>query len=531
MKLRSSLAGTAVLVALLGAGNLSVGPLMKSAHAQAAISINVFYDELADHGDWVQYEDRYVFVPADIEVGWRPYTLGHWVYADRFGWTWVSDEPFGWATYHYGRWGYSEEIGWYWVPGRVWAPAWVSWKRTRDHVVWAPLPVDRGYDYDDADIRIDVSVGDIPDYYWVVVPAPRFLEANLNVVIINDDRDRVRIVREAEPLGSVRIVNNVVVNNVVNVNFIEEETGRDVEEVKVRETNDPREARSTDDEVVAVPDRIGREENAKPSKISNLEEVEERAPKLRRDETETGSGVVDQKDAEPGAASDDQAQGSDSQEEKGTVAGDEDGKSRTNAGKQVEDTGQATDEAVTGDGGATGKKAKRKRVQDESASESQGIVDEQDVRQGENQQSGQKMKRKNRNAESSDTQGAVEDGQQNGQKAKRKKRNAEQRESQGVIQDGDDGRASGQKQKKAQGVIDQQDQIQQGQGTDQSPPKRRKPKAEQSESQGNTDQSQSQAEPQLGEQEAPAFQDSADQQPKASKEKRKKKPVVEKVQP
>ena len=178
MKLRSTLAGTAVLVTLLGAGMLPAGPIVTPAHAQAAISVNVFYNDLAQYGDWVSYEDRYVFVPAGIEAGWRPYTRGHWVDAERVGWTWVSDEPFGWATYHYGRWGYAEEIGWFWVPGTVWAPAWVSWKRTPDYVVWAQLPVTRDYDYDDADIRVDVSVRDIPDVYWVAVPAPRFLEVH-----------------------------------------------------------------------------------------------------------------------------------------------------------------------------------------------------------------------------------------------------------------------------------------------------------------------------------------------------------------
>ncbi len=98
MRLRSTLAGTAVLATLLGVGMAPAGPMITAAHAQAAISINVFYDGLAQYGEWVSYEDRYVFVPADVRAGWRPYTLGHWVNTDRFGWTWVSDEPFGWAT-------------------------------------------------------------------------------------------------------------------------------------------------------------------------------------------------------------------------------------------------------------------------------------------------------------------------------------------------------------------------------------------------------------------------------------------------
>src|SRR3954464_2631010 len=42
-----------------------------------------------------------VWEPAQVEVGWRPYTRGRWVQSD-YGWTWLSNEPWGWATYHYG---------------------------------------------------------------------------------------------------------------------------------------------------------------------------------------------------------------------------------------------------------------------------------------------------------------------------------------------------------------------------------------------------------------------------------------------
>ncbi len=59
---------------------------------------------------------------------------GHWAYTRRYGWMWVSAEPFGWATYRYGRWAYSADIGWYWVPGYRRAPARVSWRRSDSYV-------------------------------------------------------------------------------------------------------------------------------------------------------------------------------------------------------------------------------------------------------------------------------------------------------------------------------------------------------------------------------------------------------------
>src|SRR5690606_458351 len=104
-------------------------------------SISVFFDGLREHGSWVSHpRHRYVWVPTVVDAGWRPYSNGHWAYTERFGWFFVSDEPFAWAVYHYGRWAFEPGIGWYWVPGTRWAPAWVSWRRGGDYIGWAPLP-------------------------------------------------------------------------------------------------------------------------------------------------------------------------------------------------------------------------------------------------------------------------------------------------------------------------------------------------------------------------------------------------------
>jgi uncharacterized protein DUF6600 len=78
-----------------------------------------------------------VWVPA-VSYGWRPYYYGQWVLTD-WGWTFVSDDPWGWAAYHYGRWNWGVGVGWYWIPGRIWAPAWVSWRYGAGYVTWCPL--------------------------------------------------------------------------------------------------------------------------------------------------------------------------------------------------------------------------------------------------------------------------------------------------------------------------------------------------------------------------------------------------------
>jgi hypothetical protein len=142
MKLVTLLASSAALAAIAVVVPATAPPKwnpVATAEAATSITFAVFYDRLADHGDWINFDGNYVFVPVVSDPDWRPYREGHWIYASSYGWTWVSDEPFGWATYHYGRWGFDEEIGWYWIPGTKWAPAWVSWRRSGDHVAWAPL--------------------------------------------------------------------------------------------------------------------------------------------------------------------------------------------------------------------------------------------------------------------------------------------------------------------------------------------------------------------------------------------------------
>jgi len=100
----------------------------------------VFYDELADLGDWVLIEPYgWCFRPRVNFVAWRPYQQGWWEPSDRYGWVWISTEDFGDITYHYGSWFYDDYQGWVWQPGLVWGPAWVAWTQADDYIGWAPL--------------------------------------------------------------------------------------------------------------------------------------------------------------------------------------------------------------------------------------------------------------------------------------------------------------------------------------------------------------------------------------------------------
>ena len=121
--------------------------------AQAQVSAE-FESALEPYGEWLRHPRwGMVWMPYDRPPGWRPYTEGHWVYTDDWGWYWISDgeeEDWGWVAYHYGRWVLDRRMGWLWVPGDEWAPAWVDWRRGGEYVGWAPsAPDDVIYEYDD----------------------------------------------------------------------------------------------------------------------------------------------------------------------------------------------------------------------------------------------------------------------------------------------------------------------------------------------------------------------------------------------
>ena len=117
------------------------------------------------YGRWIVVaEYGECFIPAEVGPGWRPYTVGHWVYTNS-GLCWVSEERWGWATYHYGRWALVESVGWVWVPGSRWGPAWVAWRHGGGYCGWAPLPPRRGR-VEVIEVR-EVDVEEIPPTTYV----------------------------------------------------------------------------------------------------------------------------------------------------------------------------------------------------------------------------------------------------------------------------------------------------------------------------------------------------------------------------
>src|SRR6516164_433883 len=166
-----------------------------------------------------------VWVPNNVPRDWRPYTVGHWVYSDDYGWYWASDRseaPWGWIVFHYGRWAFIDGLGWAWVPGREWGPAWVDWRRGTRYFGWAPLPPD----------EIIVDVRDEPQY-WIFCRPEDFLAKDIATVFIEPE----------PPFFSEPVVVNetfvprdrgFAVNPGIEPSFVAAAIGRPVPEFQVR---------------------------------------------------------------------------------------------------------------------------------------------------------------------------------------------------------------------------------------------------------------------------------------------------------
>jgi hypothetical protein len=213
------------------------------------VSISFFHEKLRHHGRWVTVATYgQVWVPAGVPVGWRPYTLGHWVYTEDYGWTWVSDEPFGWATYHYGRWAWVDGYGWVWLPGTVWGPAWVVWRTGGGYVGWAPMPpaavvapvVERH-----AEVSININIGvvnRIHPHHWVFVEERHLMEPVHKHIVVSKRNDW--IVNVTRPSTHIVVSHGRLINRSLAVRDVERATGKRVPAMRVRDVDAAAETRT-----------------------------------------------------------------------------------------------------------------------------------------------------------------------------------------------------------------------------------------------------------------------------------------------
>jgi hypothetical protein len=219
-----------------------VFPALRQAEARTDISIDFFYDNLGDGGNWIEAGDYgYCWQPtvAVSNASWRPYSDGYWAYTD-VGWTWVSYEDFGWATYHYGRWVRLRGRGWVWAPGREWGPAWVSWRTGGDYVGWAPLPPRRGgdiyVDFSPITARVDIDY-DIGPAYYNFIDVRYIGEPVLRDRIFAADQN-VTYVSRTVNVTNITYTNSQVYNYGPDYNTLSRYSTRPIQRLTVqRETN------------------------------------------------------------------------------------------------------------------------------------------------------------------------------------------------------------------------------------------------------------------------------------------------------
>ena len=193
------------------------------------VTSKVFYNDLGlkKRGRWVSVGGQgTAWEPTGVPANWTPYTDGSWAYSNDAGWTWTTDEEWGWATYHYGRWARSGRR-WYWIPGRVWAPAWVSWRYGGSYVGWAPLPPDAGFRRSIGISRWADRVYDIGPLNYSFVRVRDFGSVNISRVVINQIQN-VNIITKTINITNIVNNNTVIYNggpNQVVVNRIIQNTG------------------------------------------------------------------------------------------------------------------------------------------------------------------------------------------------------------------------------------------------------------------------------------------------------------------
>jgi len=224
------------------------------------LDVSYFYDSLSPYGIWVYHPvHRYVWVPANMSRGWRPYTRGQWIWTD-YGWTWRSRMAWGWAPFHYGRWGWEGDLGWYWVPGTTWGPCWVTWRHSDFYIGWAPLP---------PGVRFVPGVGirhvnvAIPSRYWIFVNGPYFMYSSLYQYVFPYERN-VTIINYTVHQTNIYHRNNRVYNEGFGHDRAQKITKKTITKIKIKESH-KYDKRGMDSESVEVyRPKIKKNKNAKP---------------------------------------------------------------------------------------------------------------------------------------------------------------------------------------------------------------------------------------------------------------------------
>jgi hypothetical protein len=224
------------IIAFLFTAGILAPQTGRSAHLppqeEAPQAVNLFYSDMSPYGEWIEFDaGLYAWHPYNVDPGWRPYTLGRWVWSN-YGWFWVTAEPFGWATYHYGRWYFDDTYGWIWIPDTVWGPAWVEWRCNDDYIGWAPLP---------PYARFHVTVGirftrrwAAPLRYWSFISYDHFA-SNRPYQQFAPEQNTRRLISTTRSTGRYQIDQNRIIDQGVDRSVIQRRTSTRIGSFEVSE--------------------------------------------------------------------------------------------------------------------------------------------------------------------------------------------------------------------------------------------------------------------------------------------------------
>jgi len=219
--------------ALMSAGIQAASHSPSYAVTQISASVD-FYDDLSPYGSW-EHVSRYgdCWVPLDVPVGWRPYTVGYWVDTD-YGWMWVSEDPWGGIPYHYGRWAYDSYYGWVWVPDddEVWAPAWVAWRYGDDYVGWAPLPPNAGWGGGGLTVNVSILDRQINRNGWCFTPVRTFGTTRIRSYVLPPSRN-VTLIGRTRNITRYEAYNSLPAERGLRPEILERATGRTFQRYRV----------------------------------------------------------------------------------------------------------------------------------------------------------------------------------------------------------------------------------------------------------------------------------------------------------
>lgn len=202
---------------------------IKANTAGVGISFEVFYQNLAPHGNWINdAEFGFVWSP-NVGNDFRPYySNGHWANTN-YGNMWVSNFEWGWAPFHYGRWTLHNRYGWVWIPGYEWGPAWVSWREGGGYYGWAPLQ---------PGVSINISMGSgyhAPTSYWTFVPYQNLYASN--VYSYHSARRAPGLVQNTTIINNTYVDNSVTYVSGPSRSDVQRRTGTNVRTYEVNNTN------------------------------------------------------------------------------------------------------------------------------------------------------------------------------------------------------------------------------------------------------------------------------------------------------